>query len=596
MRIPTMQFWIHALVALVTTFPPSIAWAQLDAQEEVTVRASLSRESVFVGDELSFVVEIYGAADPQITSLDLPQGLGLVSHGRSFQSTNSTIIENGQRKQVRQRRFIFQFTITANKDGSFTIPAPVVEDRGIRYTGNETGFRSVLPSESLDDELVINIDRTRLYQNETIELECVWWLGDNTSQFNFGSSSIPESFEIRPVGIPGNSPYKIDFPLDGQIVSGQVSTGIHNGREKSSFTFRMSITPTELGSFELGPFRTLFTRQPSVGDRYRAYIESNTIEIEVVPVPEQGKPSIYDGAMGEFVLESRASANDVYVGDPIELTLRVQGDEPMTGLRDAPDLNTHPGFAGNFKIDSEGWRELTPRRDGTRIFQTTIRALNDSIREIPAIQVASFDPAIGQYRIFKSDPIPLRVDDVKEVTLADAIVTGDRPLTPPERRLPIVERVELTPAAPGLWAHGTLDDMTRREGFDLIETLQQPAWIATIITPPSLYFSAMLVLAYRRNRNQERVRLKGAYRNARRMSGTESLRAYASEVLRINQDALVAADASLLGVNRELEHEVQRTLLQAERPGGVVKDSAQSDLLQRVHTALIAKTHEGSRS
>lgn len=580
----------HFIFAMLLTLfmKPSLALAQ----DNVFVQASLSRERVFVGDELAYVIEVLGATDPQIGQLDLPQGISMVSHGRTTQTTSSVVFENGQRKQVRQRRYLYQFTITANTDGEFTIPAPTIQDRGEKHIGNETSFRSVLPSESLDDELIISIDRTRLYQNETIELECVWWLGDNTSQFNFGSSKIPESLVIRPGPTSGNAQSKLEFPLNGQMITGYVSRGIHNGSEKSSFTFRLSITPTELGTLEIGPFRSLFTRQPSFGDRYRAYIESNSLKIDVVPVPEHGKPAIYDGAIGEFQLEARASNSSVRVGDPIELTLRIQGQEPMTGVRDAPDLATHPGFAEQFKTDSDGWREITPRRDGTRIYQTTIRALSDSVKEIPPIQLASFDPDQGLYRIFSTDPIALRVEDVKEVTLADAVVSGNQVFAGTEPTRPSVERVELSPAAPGLWAHTPIEEMTQREGFNVAQALKQPVWVATFVAPPSLYFAMLGVLAYRRGRDKERVRLSCAFRQARKREGINSLRTYTSDVLNIAPEAFVASDVHQLQITNDLLMELEDAFMQEEQPHGstVRKESVHSDLLKRLHSQLLANT------
>jgi hypothetical protein len=566
------------------------------AQDEISVQASLQRESVFVGDELRYVVEVFGASDPQLSMIDIPDGLEMISHGRSLQSSTGVVYEDGQRKQIRQRKHSFSFTITPIQDGSFSIPAPVVVDRGSRHVGNETNFKSVLPSESLDDELVISIDRTRLFANETIELECTWWLGDNTSQFNFGSSTIPDSFEVRPISSPGNAQYKIEFPLSGQRLTGYVSNGIHNGREKSNFTFRISITPTETGNFTIGPFRTLFTRQPSVGDRYRAYTESNSIDLEVITVPEIGRPNDYEGAIGEYALEARASNNSVRVGDPIELTLIIRGDEPMTGVRGAPDLGSQAGFENRFKVDSGGWRELAPQRERTRIYQTTIRALSDTVREIPPIRLTSFDPDIGQFRIFTTDAIPLRVEDVNEVTLADAIVSGDDLRYGQDQRRPVMERIELTPAAPGLWAHAPIEEMTRHEGFDLAETIQRPVWITTIAAPPSIYFCTLGVLAYRRNRNAEAVRLNQAYRSARRLDRTEALKAYTARVLDVEPHAFAAADVESLLLDTELKDELQRVLMLSELPSGAAGDMSDSDLLKRVHTRLLIAARKGHES
>ena len=566
------------------------------AQDSVIVQASLSRESAFVGDEISYVIEIYGATNPEPPTLNIPDGVHAIAHGRTSVTSDSIAMINGRRQQVRQRKFVFQYTLSANASGTFTIPAPIIKDQGEQYTGNSTSFRSVLPSESLDDVLEISIERLELYQNETIEVECVWWIGDNTSQFNFDSSLFPDSIKIHPVPVPRGVRHKIDFPLGGQTIQGFVSNGIHQGREKSSFTFRFSITPTELGSFEIGPIRSLFTRQPSVGDRFRAYVESDTIRINVKPVPENGKSDLYAGAIGTYELETRASNRRVHVGDPIELTLQVQGQEPMTGVQDAPSLDTHPGFDDQFKIDSDGWREVAPRRNGYRTYQTTIRALNDEINEIPPVQIHSFDPSSGTYRMYESEPIPLFVEPVNEVTLADAIVTGDqfyRPEPPSNRRS---EQVQLSPVAPALWAHAPIEEMTDTRSFNFAQSIQNPVWIATFVTPPGLYFMAIFVIAYRRNRDPEIVRLNQAMRHASQQREHSSLFAYVARVLRVEPEALTAADTLSLQIDDALRTQVNETLIQREDPRSISSiDSDDHAIAKRVHTQLIAHARSEAR-
>jgi hypothetical protein len=503
---------------------------------------------------------------------------------------------NNRRRTVTQRSFVFQFTLTATQEGAVVIPPPTVTENGKTYAGPQTTFRALLPSPSQDDELILTFDRTRLYQNETIEGECVWWIGDSTSEFNFSSSNLPESFEIRPVPVPGGAKYTLDFPLAGQSLTGRVDTAFRDGRERSRFSFRFTITPTETGTFELGPMRAIFTRQSGTGSRYRAYIDSNTIEFDVIPVPSTNQPEPYEGAIGTFELEARASNYRVNVGDPIDLTLRIEGQEPMTGVQSAPDLNLFPEFSEQFKIDSDGWREIMPRRNGVRIYETTLRALSDSVSEIPPIKLASFEPTRGEYEIYKSDSIPLEVAAVKEVTLADALVSNSRegPSTPTR---PAVEHIALSPAAPGLWAHGTPNEMRQQQGFDLATTIQQPVWIATIATPPLTYLSVVLIAGYRRRRDPELLRVRRAYRNAQSRSGVDALRAYLSGVLNIDQEAVVASDAmQLKTVDADLRRKAYTMLLRSE---GVASDQGSKEdtlpLLRSLHEQSLT-TMKGGRS
>jgi hypothetical protein len=586
----------NALFVLAFAWVSSVCSAQVSSDsEEIRVEAELTRSSVYVGDEVSYSVAVYNAINPERPVVEFPEGVKAIFHGRSSQSFTSMQYENGRRRSVTQRSYIFQYTLTAVVEGQVSIPAPSVKENGKVYTGNATSFRSLLPSESQDDELIVNIERTQLYLNETIEVECEWLIGDNTSEFNFSSSSVPESFQIRALPAPGNF-HQIEFPLNGRPIIGYVTSQTQSGRQLSKFTFRFTITPTELGTYELGPLRTIFTRQSGTGSRYRAYAESDTTTIEVVPVPSERRPDEYNGAIGEFELESRASNTRVNVGDPIGLTLRIRGQEPMTGVQDAPDLESIPSFAEHFKIDSEGWRESLPRREGVREYSTTIRALSDRVDEIPAIGLASFDPILGEYRVYQTSPIPLSVQAVREVTLADAIVSsGAQSTQSAERRS--VEKVELTTAAPGLWAHGTADELMKLDGFDLAGTLQKPAWIATIATPPSLYLAAILVAAYRRNRDPEALTLRRAFAAARKYRGVGSLQCYLARALDINQDAVVASDVTLLPVDDPTRQALHTRLIETEHPGiSPNADPAECQrLLRSMHEQCLRAAKGGER-
>ena len=582
-----------AFALIIICVVASAAHAQLGADDGVRVEADLSRQSVYVGDEVSYSITVYGADNPEPPEIEFPGLVRAVFHGRSSQSfTSMQVDSSGRQRTVTRRSFVFQYTLTATREGIVEIPAPSVEDGGKTYRGPVTSFRALLPSESTEDLLELRFERTHLFQNETIEGECVWWIGDSTSEFNFSSSSIPDSFEIRPVPVPGGSQYTLDFPLAGQTLTGRVDTAIRDGRERSRFTFRFTITPTRTGTIELGPMQAIFTRQSGTGSRYRAYVDSNTVAFEVMPVPSAGKPDLYEGAIGSFSLASRASNTRVNVGDPISLTLRIEGQEPMTGVQNAPDLTRDPEFSEQFKVDSDGWREVMPRRNGVRTYETTVRALSDSVQEIPAIKVPSFDPVAGRYETFASDPIPLSVTAVKEVTLADALVTTPRegPTTPTR---PSIDHIELTPAAPGLWAHGSADQMRSDPGFNLAKTLQDPKWIVTLAAPPVVYLALLSVIGYRRSRNPELVRIMRTYRAARAQSGIASLRTYVSGVLNISPEAITASDAMQLPIEDRLRRMAYEQMLIAETrsalPTSVSQDPA---LLRSIHEQCLGACKE----
>lgn len=581
------------ITTLVMIMSHSVALAQSGTNDQVTVDVVLSRSSVYVGDELAYQVIVRGAPPPQPPEVEFPDLVQAQFHGRSSQSFTSMQIINGVRRSVTDRSYIFQYTLTAMKEGRVEIPAPSVVVDGQRVMGEPTSFDSLLPVKSDQDALEIRLNRSRLYLNETVEVECVWWIAPNTSEFNLASSNIPDSFEVRAAQSQASGPNRVDFSLSGQSMTGIVDTDTRNGREMSRFTFRFTITPTQVGSFELGPMRSIFTRHTGTGNRFRAYVESNTIPLEVVEVPREGRPEHYSGAIGPYQLTARASNTNVNVGDPIKLTLRVQGDEPMVGINDAPDLSERPEFAKRFKIDSEGWREVSPLKPGMRLYEITIRALDEDVSEIPTIDIPSFIPKTEQFTVFKTDPIPLAVTGVREVTLADAMVSrsNSEPRQAPAER---TDRIELTPIAPGLWAHASTQDMLNQPAFNLAQTLTHPGWQATLATPPALFCLAWLTVSYTRSRNEERVTLLRAYAAAKRCKGAASLRTYIAQTQSIDTNAVTASDARTLPIEPDLLAKVYALLLQDESGTQHSSSSSESafDLLRAVHTQCLAHLKE----
>lgn len=582
MRSTTLQRNTTLLLSLfMLCLHTEVAVAQ-NTNDEITVSTEVSRSSVYVGDEVLYQIIIKGSTNPQPPEIEFPPSVRSQFQGRTSQSFSSQRIINGVRRSVTERSFIFQYTLTAMSEGTIRIPAPNIVIDGMVYTGDETSFQALLPSRSDEDDMEILIDRTDIYLNETVEAECVWWIADQTSEFNFSASTFPESFVIRPAEQRASGQYQVDFSLNGQSMTGTVETGMHNGRQMSRFSFKISITPSELGDFELGPLRAIFTRHSGTGSRFRAFAESAAIPIHVHAVPSEGRPENYEDAIGEFQLVTRASNSRVNVGDPIQLTLRIRGTEPMLGANTPPDLTRDSEFASQFKIDTGGWREVTPRNSGTRLFETTIRALNDQVRQIPPVKLPSFNPTLGSYKVYQSEPIPLEVTAVKEVTLADAIVRGSEN-TPTTPSRPTIDRIELTTASPGLWAHGSASEIEQEDHFSLPQTLTNHAWQTALAAPPLLYIASLGLVAYRRNRDETLLRLRKAYRSAKREQGDAVLRSYLARVLNIDLGAVSAIDAYQLPVPDALQRECYQSLLKDAQCATRSDGHNPQDLLRRVH-------------
>ncbi len=570
--------------------------------DPITVHAEVSRTRVYVGDELTYQVIVRGANNPPTPEVEFPDSVRARYQGRSNQAFTSTRIINGRSRTVTDRRYSYQYTLTALDSGELTIPAPSIEIDGQRYVGPAVTFESLFPAEVQTDKMTVSIERTELYLHETVVVECSWWIGEQTSGPSF-SSKLPRSFRITGLEPITKGREQISFELNGQQMLGVISTDPNDPYGRTRLTFRFGITPTEIGTFELGPIRAVFTRQSNTGRGYKAYIESNTQKITVRDVPTQGRPDGYAGAIGEYRLKAQASNTVVNVGDPIVLTLKINAPEPMTGVDEAPNILDDPRFTDRFKIASDGWRELRPRQRGQRIYEITIRALDEHVDQIPPIELPAFNPETKAYRIYKSNPIDLVVHPVEELTLSDAIITGDT--TPRTARPQEMERTELTDAMPGLWAHGSADEILAQDGFSIVETLRRPGWIATIASGPAALALSLIFVVVRGASDPRERGLQRAWKRSRALARqgkhAQAFRVYLAGALEINEDAVTAEDARRLPIDEDDAERIAELIANDEHgynAGHHAKHHARDDhqpspastldpkLLKQVHTQI----------
>ncbi len=570
------------------------AIAQVD--QGISVEAELSRTRVYVGDEITYQVIIRGVANPPAPTVDFPDSVRTEFNGRSSQSFTTMRNINGRNRSVTDRRFSYQYTLTVTEPGTIEIPSPSIDIAGQSYSGQQLSFESLFPTFSEDDDLEVSLDQNTLYLNQTVEVECSWWFDQNTTQFSFTSSNIPESFEIRGLQPPSGRSQQVGFQINGQQMIGSVIQDRHLGRNMSKFSFRFTITPTDIGTFELGPIRVVFTRQQATGRNIRAYVESEPKTMQVQAVPTENRPEQYAGAIGAYRLQARSSHSSVNVGDPIQITLQITGDEPMIGAEDAPDLSASEEFNRQFKIASEGWREVETQSQGVRVFETTIRALDHTTKQIPAIKLPSFNPDTEKFETYTSDPIPLMVHEVEVITLSDAVVTGSPSPTPQIET--VVERVKLSKRTPGIWVHRPAEEAIQDSHFRLNLALQSPVWITVIASGPGLFALSLAVCFFRKDNEQHPGITSRQWSRCktldRKGQPTEALRLYIASTLKMNPEAIVADDVFKLPISEDTAQSASELLLSDERvrfdaPTAVLGHQANQEhdrILFDIHTQI----------
>lgn len=125
--------------------------------------------------------------------------------------------------------------------------------------------------------------------------------------------------------------------------------------------------------------------------------------VVVKPLPEEGKPADFNGAIGTFSLAVNAQPNTVQAGDPITLKMIIQGSGNFDRVR-------APVFPAN-----DNWKTYPPSSSTEdtntggvkKEFEQAIVPLTSKAAEIPPLHFSYFDPEAGNYITLSSDPIPI---------------------------------------------------------------------------------------------------------------------------------------------------------------------------------------------
>ncbi len=140
---------------------------------------------------------------------------------------------------------------------------------------------------------------------------------------------------------------------------------------------------------------------------------------QVLPVPSEGRPADYRGAVGQYKIVVDASPTDVRVGDSINLNLGIVGTGPME-LVQAPPLSELPSLA-DFKISNDPLAGFV--QDDAKVFSVKLRPKHANIREIPPVAFSFFNPETEKFETVYSQSIPIQVQQADTLAL-DSIVAA----------------------------------------------------------------------------------------------------------------------------------------------------------------------------
>jgi hypothetical protein len=460
------QRWKIVVMALVAA---CFCWGWVASA--ATLSASLDRDSMTLEDTATLTLTFQdGAPDIPPSFRNIP-GLTISYAGASSQTSFSIIGANTQ-KSISTT---YQYEITAQRPGAYTIPALSVEVDGARLESQPLSLAVSRPTAPTSDQAVfvkLALSKKQMYVGEMATAELQIWLRDDIQ--HFGNLQLPA------------------MPSDGFNV-GKMSARSNyraqlNNRVYTVVPVAIAITAIKSGTLTIGPLNAQFTivlpysnqqnmdplqRFFNQGERKDISLNTETYTVQGLKLPPN-PPAGFNGAVGKFQMAVTEGPATVSAGDPITVHVRIEGRGTLDSVK-LPDFSAWNGFKtypASAKTDATDQLGL----EGVKNFEEIITPQNADVREIPAFSFTYFDPNQQKYETLSQAAMPITV------RAAGAMPVPSVPATKPAGQENTATQSDLLPVKQNLGrliASGT--PLLARPAFLTLQSAPVLAFLAALL-------------------------------------------------------------------------------------------------------------------
>jgi hypothetical protein len=420
---PHLRRWNVMAATAIAMFAAGAALAAAPA-----VDATIEPSQIEIGESARLTILTSGSGTLSVT-LPVVSGLEfrVVGQSRQIQIINGATIESTSTI----------IRVTPEEAGVFTIPGPTPRSPPLllRVNPNNGGGTSSSPNNGASPGLNpfapggsntgglhltpdgstfmrFEVPKHEIYVGESIPAEIQIGMRDGFAI----SSALPKL----------NSG---DFTLNNLSMQPERAPKVIDGKHFTVYTWRSVLAAIKPGTFSLNfttPVTVRIRTQPRgdsmlddlLGDPFLQNIFGATVQktitvtspetaFTVLPLPTEGKPTDFGGAVGTFKISTDISSAKNTAGDPLTLRMRVNGAGNFDRVQSSmlggdAEWKTYEPKAAFKPADSTGYR-------GEKVFEQPLIASQPGVHAIPALTFSYFDPGTRRYETARSSPLNVTV-------------------------------------------------------------------------------------------------------------------------------------------------------------------------------------------
>jgi len=204
---------------------------------------------------------------------------------------------------------------------------------------------------------------------------------------------------------------------------------MYNGqRFRSAVIKKVALFPTKSGDLKITPFelnipvqiRKRRTSSNSVFDEFfndsffgrtetvDFTAKSNSVKIQVLPLPEAGKPASFSGAVGAFNFTSSIDKTDVKTNESVTISFTANGTGNIK-LLELPKIKLPPGFEEYDPKQTENIKRIS-KVSGVKKVEYLFVPRVPGKKKIPEVEFSFFNPQTKKYVVKKAGPFLINVE------------------------------------------------------------------------------------------------------------------------------------------------------------------------------------------
>jgi hypothetical protein len=162
-----------------------------------------------------------------------------------------------------------------------------------------------------------------------------------------------------------------------------------------------------------GDFFNLFV---NMGQRQEKVLETDSVTVNVMPLPKENVPAEFKGAVGSFKISAELEKTEAKTGEPVSLNVKVTGNGNMKSVN---DVNFEP--SKDFRVYDTVSANIT---EDSREFQILIVPLSPGEKTVPPVKLTYFDPLKKAYLQAQTQPVKIKAEGAAELNPENSYTNG----------------------------------------------------------------------------------------------------------------------------------------------------------------------------